>query len=128
VVISRLFRAPCATTRVGSHTKYFPAIATQDDLVFPPLSAYETAFDTVHSTPVLIPSDCVDGFLDAYWARPEAYLDATIRAGMSGFRISMRASVRGGFVAYETTCKPVHGTHDIPCSDMRPKWILDCAS
>jgi hypothetical protein len=33
--------------------------------------------------PVLIPWDCVDGFPEAYWRRPEAYLDETVRRGMS---------------------------------------------
>jgi|HubBroStandDraft_2_1064218.scaffolds.fasta_scaffold96735_2 SAM-dependent methyltransferase len=32
---------------------------------------------------VLVPRDCTDGFGEAYWARPEAYLDPAIRAGMS---------------------------------------------
>lgn len=33
--------------------------------------------------PVLIPWDCVDGFFEAYWRRPEAYLDETVRRGIS---------------------------------------------
>lgn len=33
--------------------------------------------------PVPIPRDCVDGFGVAYWARPEAYLDPAVQAGMS---------------------------------------------
>jgi hypothetical protein len=33
--------------------------------------------------PVLIPWDCVDGFYEAYWRRPEAYLDESVRRGMS---------------------------------------------
>jgi len=33
--------------------------------------------------PVLIPWDCADGFLEAYWRRPEAYLDARVRRGVS---------------------------------------------
>ena len=33
--------------------------------------------------PVLIPWDCVDGFPEAYWRRPEAYLDESVRRGMS---------------------------------------------
>jgi SAM-dependent methyltransferase len=33
--------------------------------------------------PVLIPWDCVDGFVEAYWRRPEAYLDERVRRGMS---------------------------------------------
>jgi len=33
--------------------------------------------------PVLIPWDCADGFPEAYWRRPEAYLDDRVRRGMS---------------------------------------------
>jgi hypothetical protein len=32
-----------------------------------------------------LPADCQDGFGEAFWARPEAYLDPRIRAGMSAF-------------------------------------------
>lgn len=35
--------------------------------------------------PVPIPADCRDGFLHAYWARPEAYLDPSVRACISVF-------------------------------------------
>ena len=34
---------------------------------------------------VPIPHDCRDGFLHAYWRRPEAYLDARVRDGISVF-------------------------------------------
>ena len=33
--------------------------------------------------PVLIPWDCADGFYEAYWRRPAAYLDEHVRRGMS---------------------------------------------
>ena len=33
--------------------------------------------------PVLIPWDCADGFYEAYWRRPAAYLDIHVRRGMS---------------------------------------------
>jgi SAM-dependent methyltransferase len=33
--------------------------------------------------PVMIPSDCADGFFEAYWRRPEAYLDERVRRGIS---------------------------------------------
>ena len=33
--------------------------------------------------PVLIPWDCADGFYEAYWRRPAAYLDEEVRRGMS---------------------------------------------
>ncbi|MGH3496339.1 MAG: class I SAM-dependent methyltransferase [Nocardioidaceae bacterium] len=32
---------------------------------------------------VMIPWDCIDGFPEAYWRRPEAYLDDSLRRGMS---------------------------------------------
>jgi SAM-dependent methyltransferase len=32
---------------------------------------------------VPVPADCVDGFCHAFWARPEAYLDPAVRAGIS---------------------------------------------
>ena len=33
--------------------------------------------------PVVVPWDCADGFFEAYWRRPEAYLDERIRRGVS---------------------------------------------
>jgi SAM-dependent methyltransferase len=33
--------------------------------------------------PVLIPWDCADGFFEAYWRRPEEYLDDHVRRGIS---------------------------------------------
>jgi SAM-dependent methyltransferase len=33
--------------------------------------------------PVLIPWDCADGFYEAYWRRPEEYLDEHVRRGIS---------------------------------------------
>jgi hypothetical protein len=33
--------------------------------------------------PVLIPWDCADGFFEAYWRRPEAYLDDDVRRAVS---------------------------------------------
>ncbi|RCW44658.1 ubiquinone/menaquinone biosynthesis C-methylase UbiE [Halopolyspora algeriensis] len=34
-----------------------------------------------------VPRDCVDGFLPAYWRRPEAYLDPGVRRSMSGLQL-----------------------------------------
>jgi len=43
-------------------------------------------------TAVPVPHDCTDGFYGAYWRRPEAYLDPTVRAGISVFaQLSSRA-------------------------------------
>ncbi|MCE7937677.1 MAG: class I SAM-dependent methyltransferase [Chloroflexi bacterium CFX6] len=70
------------------HQDYFPELAETDREVFPPMAAYAEAFGPgarVAVVPVPVPRDCVDGFLGAYWARPAAYLDPTVRAGMSSF-------------------------------------------
>ncbi|MBL7259568.1 MerR family transcriptional regulator [Paractinoplanes lichenicola] len=37
--------------------------------------------------PVLIPWDCADGFFEAYWRRPEAYLDTSVRRAASVWTI-----------------------------------------
>jgi SAM-dependent methyltransferase len=45
--------------------------------------------------PVLIPWDCADGFLEAYWRRPAAYLDENVRRGVSGWaRVGPQAEQR----------------------------------
>jgi SAM-dependent methyltransferase len=45
--------------------------------------AEELAADRVEVVPV--PADCVDGFIVAYWRRPERYLLPEVRAADSGF-------------------------------------------
>jgi SAM-dependent methyltransferase len=45
---------------------------------------------------VPIPHDCVDGFFHAYWRRPEAYLDAVVRAGISVFSLLPPGEVEEG--------------------------------
>ena len=45
--------------------------------------------------PVLVPWDCADGFLEAYWRRPAAYLDERVRRGLSVWaRVGPRAEQR----------------------------------
>jgi SAM-dependent methyltransferase len=41
-----------------------------------------------------VPEDCTDGFFGAYWKRPHAYLDSTVRGAISGL-----ALLDGGVVA-----------------------------
>src|SRR5690242_6503148 len=38
---------------------------------------------SARAEPVLVPWDCADGFFEAYWRRPEAYLDDHVRRGVS---------------------------------------------
>jgi SAM-dependent methyltransferase len=66
-------------------TDYLPELASLDEVQFPKMSDYERWLGTVDVSPVLVPHDCSDGFLYAYWRRPAAYLDARIRSGISSF-------------------------------------------
>jgi SAM-dependent methyltransferase len=65
--------------------EYIPALVELDAVLFPTASELAAALGPVRVTPLRVPHDCVDGFLGAYWRRPEAYLDAGVRSGMSTF-------------------------------------------
>ena len=64
---------------------YFPALIDIDRKGFPPMKVFAEVFGEVAITNVPIPADCIDGFLGAYWRRPDAYLDPTVRASISTF-------------------------------------------
>lgn len=66
-------------------TDYLPELAALDEAQMPAMSDFERWLGPVAITPVMVPHDCCDGFLYAYWRRPEAYLDAHIRTGSSAF-------------------------------------------
>lgn len=66
-------------------TDYFPELAALDERQMPAMSQYADWLGAVKIAPVLVPNDCSDGFLYAYWSRPEAYLDERIRSGSSSF-------------------------------------------
>jgi SAM-dependent methyltransferase len=65
--------------------EYFPEIKRMDRLAFPSLEDVSGVLGPLAIQPVPIPADCTDGFLGAYWRRPEAYLDAGVRGAISAF-------------------------------------------
>ena len=68
--------------------RYLPEFAALDREQFPSIDVFAAAFGSdwrVETTPLPIPRDCVDGFLGAFWARPTAYLDPRVQAGISSF-------------------------------------------
>lgn len=62
---------------------YLPEVA-ELFVGWPPLTELAEAIEA-RTEPVLIPWDCADGFFEAYWRRPEAYLDDQVRRGMSAW-------------------------------------------
>lgn len=65
--------------------EYLPELAALDERQMPKMSQHAHWLGRVMIKPVLVPHDCTDGFLYAYWRRPEAYLDDRIRSGSSSF-------------------------------------------
>ncbi len=64
---------------------YFPDLIEIDRRIFPTVADFEDVLGRVEVQRLLIPYDCVDGFLGAYWRRPRAYLDAGVRGAISTF-------------------------------------------
>jgi SAM-dependent methyltransferase len=68
---------------------YFPEIAADDRRIFPSTPALsallERIIGPVQMAPIPIPHDCSDGFLCAYWRRPESYLNSHVRSAISSF-------------------------------------------
>lgn len=69
--------------------QYFPEIKAHDLTIFPTTPELATIVERiigpVETEPVTIPHDCTDGLLCAFWRRPDAYLNANVRSGMSSF-------------------------------------------
>ncbi|MGD0836250.1 MAG: class I SAM-dependent methyltransferase [Polyangia bacterium] len=73
---------------------YMPEILWTDRELFPSTDELRDHLGTIEIRTVAIPHDCVDGFLGAYWRRPEAYLDADVRRAISTFsRVDATAAV-----------------------------------
>ena len=64
---------------------YFPEILAVDRRIFPAMELLRAVLGSIDVHPLPIPADCIDGFLGAYWQRPEAYLDGGVRASISSF-------------------------------------------
>jgi SAM-dependent methyltransferase len=64
---------------------YFGDIVELDDDREYTTDAIARVLDVQRIEPVLVPTDCVDGFMACYWSRPERYTDPVVQAGISGF-------------------------------------------
>jgi len=78
--------------RVGSSFwlhEYFPEFAKRDEERFCSMDELGELLGACEVSAVPIPHDCTDGFLGAYWKRPHAYLDPSVRAGISSFHLGI---------------------------------------
>ena len=78
---------------------YFAELFTADEKIFPAADQLKqqlavAGFGHVQIRPFLIPYDVKDGFFCSAWRRPEDYLDANFRQGMSPFRLMDQANLQ----------------------------------
>ena len=66
-------------------TDYFPEILELDAQAMPSFDELRKHLGAFRVEEVPVPHDCVDGFLGAYWRRPEAYLEPAVRNATSVF-------------------------------------------
>ena len=85
--LDRFWLADYAPELIAAERRRYPAIAT--------VAAAIGRLTEVREVP--IPIDCVDGFTEAYYARPEAFLDPQVRAAQSAW----------GFITPEATNRAV---------------------
>ncbi|MCC2322171.1 class I SAM-dependent methyltransferase [Cellulomonas xiejunii] len=75
---------------------YLPAAREYDRAHAVPMERLVAALGPCEVEAVPVPHDCVDGFAAAYWRRPAAYLDPSVRAGMSVLSRIGDAEIRRG--------------------------------
>jgi hypothetical protein len=64
-------------------TDYAPEILADDRRRFPAIATVARLLGGARVEPVAIPIDCSDGFFEAQYARPEAYLERSVREAQS---------------------------------------------
>jgi SAM-dependent methyltransferase len=70
--------------------EYLPCIRDLDRPRAVALTDIASAFGESRILVVPVPHDCVDGFLGAFWRRPDAYLDPRVRSGISVYAAMSR--------------------------------------
>jgi SAM-dependent methyltransferase len=87
---------PNLTSKFWLTEHYFPEVVELDRARCPSVQELAQHLGNARIEHIPVPHDCQDGFLAAFWRRPEAYLDATVRAGMSGLaRLDESVVARG---------------------------------
>ncbi|MGN6378632.1 MAG: class I SAM-dependent methyltransferase [Gaiellales bacterium] len=71
------------TERFWLVREYLPQIAELDRPRAVSMRRLSELLGGADIRPLPVPHDCVDGFLGAYWRRPEAYLEADVQAAIS---------------------------------------------
>lgn len=75
---------------------YVPAMNAQDHSWAATIEGVTGPLGTNRVEVLPVPHDCIDGFMAAYWRRPERYLDPAVRASISGLALLAPADIDPG--------------------------------
>ncbi len=75
---------------------YLPEIVELARDTLPSIDNMPTVLPSIQIEPVLVPSDCTDGFCIALWSRPEMHLDAEVRRASSIWHVLPQSIVDNG--------------------------------
>ena len=75
---------------------YVPAMHAQKHSWAATIEGVTGPLGTDHVEVLPVPHDCIDGFMAAYWRRPERYLDPDVRANISGLALLAPADIEPG--------------------------------
>jgi SAM-dependent methyltransferase len=101
--------------------EYIPEIRGIDTALFPTLQELDERIGPIIVDTVEIPHDCTDGFMCAYWRRPEAYLDPDVRKAISTF--SRIGDIQESLLRLEADLS--NGTWDRTYGRLRLKESMD---
>jgi hypothetical protein len=76
--------------------EYVPELLASESRRVPAVAEVAAVLGELTDTPLPIPSDCADGFIEAYYARPEALLDPAVRARQSAWAFADPGAVERG--------------------------------
>jgi SAM-dependent methyltransferase len=74
---------------------YLPALDSTEKMTAA-VATIEREFRHLARVRLPLPADCLDGVFTAYWARPEMYLEETVRRNMSNFALADENQVNAG--------------------------------
>jgi SAM-dependent methyltransferase len=102
---------------------YVPELDAWSVGAYPRLDEIAQVLGPLERRPVAVPGDCEDGFLRAWWARPEAYLDEGVRRNISQFNLVDPGAVERGIDRLGRDLSD--GTWDARNGDLRELAELD---
>lgn len=80
---------------------YLPELIASERRRFPTLDRLAAGLGPCTISELAIPLDCVDGFLEAYYGRPEAFLDPAVRRAQSSWGFLDPKTIERGLARLE---------------------------